>query len=73
MRSNEMQRKSVGNIRVPVSVSGIGGLLRGVVVFMGLVMALLYFGIPAIRLMGPAQVDLPSTPVVKADVNMTQK
>ena len=49
--------------------------LIGVVVLIGFVMVLLYFGIPAMRRMGSAQITVPAPHVVlpsKLNVNVTQ-
>ena len=66
---------TIVNNPAPVESTGGNTLLIGVVVLIGFVMVLLYFGIPVIRKMGPVQVNLPATQVVvpgKIDVNMTQ-
>ena len=50
-------------------------LLIGAIVLIGFIMILLYFGIPAIRRMGPVQVNVPAPQVVvpaKIDLNVTQ-
>jgi len=54
--------------------TGGSSLLIGAIVLIGFVM-LLYFGIPAIRRMGPVQVNVPAPQVVvpgKIDLNVTQ-
>lgn len=58
----------------PVQDSGGSGFLIGVIILVGFVALLLYFGIPAIRNMGPIQVKIPAPQVVvpdKIDVNVT--
>jgi hypothetical protein len=55
--------------------SGGNGFLIGVILLIGFVAILLYFGIPAIRRMGPVQVNIPAPEVVmpdKIDVNVNQ-
>lgn len=59
----------------PAADTGGTGLLIGVIVLIGLVMVVLYFGIPALRRMGPVQLNIPAPQIVmpnKIDVNVTQ-
>ncbi len=49
------------------------GFLLGMIVLVGFVAVLLYFGIPALQPMGPAQINVPATNIVlpdKVDVNV---
>lgn len=51
------------------------GFLLGVIVLVGFVAALLYFGIPALQRMGPVQINVPATEIVlpdTVDVNVQQ-
>ena len=55
---------TVVNNTAPAPEGGNGGgfgFLIGVIVFIGFVAVLLYFGIPAIKRMGPVQVNIPAT------------
>ena len=55
--------------------SGGFGFLIGIVILIGFVAMLLYFGIPALKRMGPVQVNVPAAEVVipdKVDVNVNQ-
>lgn len=65
----------VNNPTPTSSDSGGSGFLIGIIVFVVFVGILLYFGIPAIKNMGPVQVAVP-TPQVnipnKIDVTVTQ-
>ena len=59
----------------PTQNSGGSGFLIGVIILVGFVGLLLYFGIPAIRRMGPVQVNVPAPEIVvpdKIDVNVNQ-
>lgn len=66
---------TVINTPAPVENSGGNGFLIGIIVLIAFVGILLYFGIPAIRRMGPVQLSVPGTQVVvpdKIDVTVTQ-
>ena len=55
--------------------NGGSSMLIGVVVLIGFVFVLLYFGLPVLRNMGPVQVNVPAPQIVvpdKIDVNVTQ-
>ena len=55
--------------------TGSSGFLIGVILIIGLVMAFLYFGIPAIRSWGSAEINVPAPQVNipdEIDVNVTQ-
>ena len=55
--------------------SGGSSLLIGTIVLIGFVMVFLFFGIPAMRRMGAAQIAVPAPQVVlpsKLNVNVTQ-
>ncbi len=63
----------VNNPAPATNSSGGIGFLIGVVVLIGFVVMLLYYGIPAISRMGPIQVNVPTPQVVmpdKIDVNV---
>lgn len=67
---------TVVNNPSPTSDSGGNSFLIGTILLIGFVMVLLYFGIPALKRMGPVQLNLPSTQVVipsQIDVNVTQQ
>jgi len=56
------------------NTGGGSGFLIGAILLIGFVMVLLYFGIPALKRMGPVQLNIPATQVVvpdKIDVNVT--
>ena len=55
--------------------SGGSAFLVGIVLLIGFVAVVLYFGIPALKRMGPVQVNIPAPQVVlpdKIDVNVNQ-
>ncbi|MEK7522772.1 MAG: hypothetical protein AAB569_04265 [Patescibacteria group bacterium] len=59
----------------PVSNEGGSSFLVGVILLIGFVMIILYFGIPAIKNMGPIQLNIPAPKVVipdKINVNVQQ-
>lgn len=59
----------------PVSDEGGSSFLVGVILLIGFVMIILYFGIPAIKNMGPIQLNIPAPKVVipdKINVNVQQ-
>lgn len=59
----------------PSQGSGGSGFLIGVILVIGFVGILLYFGIPALRRMGPVQVNVPAPEIVVPDqieVNVNQ-
>jgi hypothetical protein len=67
---------TVVNNPAPAAESGGSSFLIGIIVLLGFVMILLYFGIPALRRMGPIQLNIPAPQVLvpeKIDVNVTQK
>ena len=66
---------TIVNSPTPTNDSGSSGFLIGVVVIIGFVILFIYFGIPAIRNMGPIQLNVPAPQVVvpgKIDVNVQQ-
>jgi len=66
---------TIVNSPTPTSDSGGNNFLVGVIIVIGFIGILLYFGIPAIRRMGPVQVNVPAPQVVvpgKIDVNVNQ-
>lgn len=57
----------------PAESTGGSSFLIGIVILVGFVLLLLYFGIPALRRMGPVQVNVPVPQVNmpnKIDVNV---
>lgn len=54
---------TIVNSPAPTTDSGGTGFLIGVVVFIGFIIIFLYFGLPAIRRMGPVQVNVPAPQV----------
>jgi hypothetical protein len=65
---------TVVNNPAPVQESGGSGFLVGTILIIGFVAVLLYFGLPAIKNMGPVQVNIPTPQVVmpdKINVNVT--
>jgi hypothetical protein len=54
---------TVVNNPTPTQESGGNGFLIGVVIFVIFVSVLLYFGIPAIKNMGPVQINVPAVQV----------
>ncbi len=61
-------------VAAPAAESGGNSFLIGVVLLIGFVAVLLYFGIPAIQRMGPIQVNIPAPQVTmpdKVNVNVT--
>jgi len=67
---------TIVNNPAPASESSGGfGLLIGIVLLIGFVAILLYFGLPALKRTGPVQVNVPAPEVVmpdKIDVNVNQ-
>ncbi|HUD19317.1 MAG TPA: hypothetical protein VMR81_02670 [Patescibacteria group bacterium] len=66
---------TVVNNPAPAADTGGNSFLIGIIVLIGFVMVLLFFGIPALRRMGPVQVNVPAPQVVvpsKLNVNVTQ-
>ncbi len=66
---------TVVNNPTPATDSGGSSFLVGVIILIAFVMVLLYFGIPALRRMGPVQVNVPAPQIVvpdKIDVNVVQ-
>ncbi len=66
---------TVVNNPAPAVDTGGNSFLIGVIVLIGFVMVILFFGIPAIRRMSPVQVTVPPAQVVvpsKLNVNVTQ-
>ncbi len=50
--------------------------LIGFILLLGMVMVFIFFGLPMLRQIGPAQITLPETKIVipeKIDVNVTQE
>lgn len=67
---------TVVNNPAPQTNSNGSGFLIGIIILVGFVVVLLYYGIPAIKNMGPLQLNLPATKIVvpnKIDVNVEQK
>ena len=66
---------TIVNNPAPAENSGGNVFLIGVIILIGFVALLLYFGIPAIRRMGPIQLDIPAPKVVipdKINVNVNE-
>lgn len=66
---------TVVNNPAPATDSGGNSLLIGIVIFMVFIITLLFFGIPAIKNMGPIQLSIPAPNVVvpdKINVNVEQ-
>jgi len=68
---------TVVNNPTPVSENGGAGFLIGVIVLIGFVVVLIYFGIPAMRRMQPSQTVVPAPQIVipdkiNIDVNQTK-
>jgi hypothetical protein len=66
---------TVVNNPAPAENSGGNSFLIGVIILIGFIAILLYFGIPAIRQMGPIQLTMPAPKVVipdKINVNVNQ-
>ncbi|MFH0773565.1 MAG: hypothetical protein V1922_04620 [bacterium] len=66
---------TVINNPAPAADSGGNGFLMGVIILVGFIIIFLYFGIPAIKRMGPIQLNIPAPQVVvpgKIDVNLKQ-
>ena len=68
---------TIVNSPVPAQTTESGGIgfLIGAIILVGFFIVLLYFGIPAIRRIGPIQVNIPAPQVVvpgTIDVNVTQ-
>ena len=67
---------TVVNNPAPQTDTNGSGFLIGIIILVGFVVVLLYYGIPAIKNMGPLQLNLPATKIVvpnKIDVNVEQK
>lgn len=61
-------------VAAPAVNTGGNSFFIGVVLLIGFVSILLYFGIPALKRMGPIQINIPATQVNmpdKVDVNVT--
>lgn len=66
---------TVVNNPAPTTDSGGNGFLIGVIILIGFVIILLFFGIPALKRMGPVRLNLPAPKVVipdKINVNINQ-
>jgi hypothetical protein len=66
---------TIVNSATPSNESGGASFLIGVIALIFFVLMLLYFGIPAIKNMGPVQLNTPAPQVVvpgKIDVNVKQ-
>jgi Na+-transporting methylmalonyl-CoA/oxaloacetate decarboxylase gamma subunit len=66
---------TVVNNPAPQADTGGNGFLIGIIVFIGFVAIFLFFGIPALRRMGPVEVNAPAPQVNlpnKIDVNVNQ-
>jgi hypothetical protein len=67
---------TVVNNPAPANESGGNGFLLGAILIIGFVLILLYFGLPAIKRMGPVQINVPAPEVVvpkNVDVNVKQQ
>jgi len=63
------------NDPTPTTETGGNSFLIGIIILIGFVLILLYFGIPAIRRMGPIQLNMPAPKVIipdKINVNIDQ-
>jgi len=66
---------TIVNSPTPTTDSSGNSFLLGIIIVVGFIVIFLYFGIPAIRRMGPVQVNVPAPQVVvpgKIDVNVKQ-
>jgi len=66
---------TVVNNPAPAADNGGNSFLIGVIVLVGLVLIFVYFGIPAIRRMGPIQLNMPAPKIIvpdKINVNVNQ-
>jgi hypothetical protein len=66
---------TVVNNPAPVTETGGSNFLIGVIILVGFIAILLYFGIPAIKQIGPIRVNIPAPQVVipdKINVNVNQ-
>jgi len=66
---------TIVNTPAPAESTGGSGFLIGAILLIGFVGVLLYFGIPAIKRMGPVELNIPAPQVVvpgEIDVNVTQ-
>ena len=66
---------TIVNSATPNNDSGGSGILIGVIAIIGFAILFIYFGIPALRNMGPIQLNAPAPQVVvpgKIDVNVKQ-
>lgn len=66
---------TIVNTPAPSESTGGSGFLIGVIVLVGFVIVLLYFGIPAIQRMGAVQLNVPAPQINvpgKIDVNVNQ-
>lgn len=67
---------TVVNNPSPESDRGGANFLIGIILILGMVMIFVFFGLPMLRQIGPAQITLPETKIVmpeKVDVNVTQE
>jgi len=66
---------TVVNNPAPVADTGGNSFLIGIIILIGFIVIFLYFGIPAIRRMGPVQLNVPAPQIVvpdKINVNVNQ-
>ena len=66
---------TIVNNPTPATDTGGSNLLIGTIVLIGVIMIIFYFGIPAIKNMGPIKLDIPAPQVVmpdKINVNIEQ-
>lgn len=66
---------TIVNSPAPTTESGGNSFLIGIVLLIGFIIVFLYFGLPAIRRMGPIQVNVPAPQVNmpdKINVNVNQ-
>jgi len=66
---------TIVNSTTPTKDSGGSGILIGIIALIGFAILFIFFGIPAIRTLGPIQMNVPAPQVVvpgKIDVNIKQ-
>ena len=66
---------TIVNSTTPTNDSSSSGMIIGIIALIGFAILFIYFGIPAIRNMGPVQLNVPAPQIVvpnKIDVNVKQ-
>lgn len=66
---------TIVNSATPTNDSSGSGMIIGIIALIGFALLFIYFGLPAIRNMGPIQMNVPAPQVVmpdKIDVNVKQ-